>query len=122
VGCHQFPTPPRPCPPPCRSVARAAPLLLGGLETAVRDELTTQNLAAAPRFVMVTTAGVLEMEKMRPVDVLAQVGVCMHESAGGAVGGLEGAAFQPPPTASLPACPPLPASLSACPPQPAHLR
>ena len=55
-------------------MARAAPLLLGGLETAVRDELTTQNLAAAPRFVMVTTAGVLEMEKMRPVDVLAQVG------------------------------------------------
>ena len=41
---------------PCnrRSVARPAPLLLGGLlETAVRDELTTQNLGAAPRFVMV---------------------------------------------------------------------
>lgn len=56
-----------------RSVARSAPLMLGGLETSVRDELTTQNLGAAPRFVMVTTAGVLEMEKMRPVDVLAQL-------------------------------------------------
>ncbi|PSC67210.1 nuclear pore complex NUP155 [Micractinium conductrix] len=56
-----------------RRVPRATPLLLGGLETAVRDELTTQNLAAAPRFVVVTTAGVLEIEKMRPVDVLAQL-------------------------------------------------
>ncbi|KAL4425159.1 hypothetical protein ABPG77_008264 [Micractinium sp. CCAP 211/92] len=56
-----------------RSVPSSAPLLLGGLETAVRDELTTQNLGAAPRFVMVTTAGVLELEKLRPVDVLAQL-------------------------------------------------
>jgi hypothetical protein len=39
----------------------------------VRDELTTQNMGPAPRFVMVTTAGVMEVEKMRPVDVLAQV-------------------------------------------------
>lgn len=73
---------------PHRSVPRAAPLLVGGLlETwAVRDELTTQNLGAAPRFVMVTTAGVLEVEKMRPVDVLAQVGACMRVCMG-VVGG-----------------------------------
>ncbi|EFN51092.1 hypothetical protein CHLNCDRAFT_141404 [Chlorella variabilis] len=58
-----------------RSVPRPPPLLLGGLleAVAVRDELTTQNLGPAPCFVMVTTAGVLEMEKMRPVDVLAQL-------------------------------------------------
>lgn len=39
----------------------------------MRDELTSQNLGAVPRHVMVTTAGVLEVEKMRPVDVLGQV-------------------------------------------------
>jgi hypothetical protein len=56
-------------------VPRPAPPLLGGLleAVAVRDELTSQNLGAAPRHVMVTTAGVLEVEKMRPVDVLGQV-------------------------------------------------
>lgn len=41
-----------------RSVPRPAPLLLGSLlETAVRDELTSQNLGAAPRFVMVGSCG-----------------------------------------------------------------
>ena len=120
-GCYRLPYPALPCPclAPCRSVARAAPLLLGGLETAVRDELTTQNLAAAPRFVMVTTAGVLEMEKMRPVDVLAQVGsrgVWKNESAGGTVGGIAvGAAGRPPPTASSPAHLCLPACLPSPP-------
>ncbi|KAL4426022.1 hypothetical protein ABPG75_010038 [Micractinium tetrahymenae] len=71
VSQLEVPTPGEAC--AIRSVPRSAPLLLGGLEIAVRDELTTQNLGAAPRFVMVTTAGVLELEKMRPVDVLAQL-------------------------------------------------
>ncbi|KAI3427442.1 hypothetical protein D9Q98_010357 [Chlorella vulgaris] len=58
-----------------RSVPRPPPLLLGAAlaPVAVRDELTTQNMGPAPRFVMVTTAGVMEVEKMRPVDVLAQL-------------------------------------------------
>ncbi|PRW05942.1 nuclear pore complex Nup155 isoform B [Chlorella sorokiniana] len=72
VSQLEVPTPGEAC--AIRSVPRPAPLLLGGLlETAVRDELTSQNLGVAPRFVMVTTAGVLEMEKLRPVDVLAQL-------------------------------------------------
>ena len=77
------PVPPLLC-PHHRSVPRPPPLLLGGLleAVAVRDELTTQNLGPAPCFVMVTTAGVLKMEKMRPVDVLAQVGAGSCEAWG----------------------------------------
>lgn len=52
-------------------------MLLAALEAPVaggpRDELSLQNLAPPPRFVAVTTAGVLELEKLRPADVLAQV-------------------------------------------------
>lgn len=62
-----------------RSVAAARPLLAspegaaGAAAPGVRDELSAQNLAQPPRFVVVTTAGVLELEKLRPADVLAQV-------------------------------------------------
>lgn len=51
-----------------------APLLLGSaVEASVRDELTTQNVAPPPRFAVVTTAGVAEVERLRPADVLAQL-------------------------------------------------
>lgn len=51
----ESPTSHHSAPATCRSVPRPAPLLLGGLlETAVRDELTSQNLGVAPRFVMVS--------------------------------------------------------------------
>lgn len=52
-----------------------APLLFGtaSAEASVRDELTTQNIAPAPRFAVVTTAGVAEVERLRPADVLAQL-------------------------------------------------
>jgi len=52
-----------------------APLLIGtaAAEASIRDELTTQNVAPPPRFAVVTTAGVAEVERLRPVDVLAQL-------------------------------------------------
>jgi nuclear pore complex protein Nup155 len=51
-----------------------APLLIGTTtEASVRDELTTQNVAPPPRFAVVTTAGVAEVERLRPADVLAQL-------------------------------------------------
>lgn len=37
---------------------------------ALHDELHTQVVLPAPRFVLVSTAGVLELDKLRPVDVL----------------------------------------------------
>lgn len=37
---------------------------------ALHDELHTQVVLPAPRFVLVSTAGVLEVDKLRPVDVL----------------------------------------------------
>jgi nuclear pore complex protein Nup155 len=52
-----------------------APLLIGtaAAEASIRDELTTQNVAPPPRFAVVTTAGVAEVERLRPADVLAQL-------------------------------------------------
>ena len=38
-----------------------------GAELAMRDELTTQLGAPPPAFVLVSSAGVLEVEKRRPV-------------------------------------------------------
>ena len=86
------PAPPRHAPPrqiqrygPCRRSVGGPRALLAAFESSggaaaaaaaggPRDELSLQNLAPPPRFVAVTTAGVLELEKLRPVDVLAQVG------------------------------------------------
>ena len=39
----------------------------------IRSDATSINIAPAPRFVIVTTAGVLEVEKRRPVDVLSHL-------------------------------------------------
>ncbi len=67
--------------PPSRSVSLSRGLLLGAASesgTALAGplaELSAQNMAPPQRFVAVTTAGVLELEKLRPVDVLAQVRV-----------------------------------------------
>jgi hypothetical protein len=47
--------------------------MLAASAPAVRDELLGANLAPAPRWVAVTTAGVVQAERLRPVDVLAQV-------------------------------------------------
>ena len=56
------------------SRGRVPALLLGSAhEASVRDELTTQNVAPPPRFAVVTTAGVAEIERLRPADVLAQL-------------------------------------------------
>lgn len=41
--------------------------------SSARDEVTTQNAAPAPRFVLVSTAGVVEVEKLRPADVLSRL-------------------------------------------------
>ena len=42
-------------------------------DLAMRDELTTQLSLAPARFVVVNTAGVVELEKRRPVDSLALI-------------------------------------------------
>jgi nuclear pore complex protein Nup155 len=42
-------------------------------ETFARGDATSINVAPAPRFAIVTTAGVLEVERLRPADVLAQL-------------------------------------------------
>ena len=42
-------------------------------DLAMRDELTTQLSLAPTRFVVINTAGVVELEKRRPVDVLALI-------------------------------------------------
>lgn len=60
-----------------RGVPRSAPLMLTASAPAVRDELLGANLAPAPRWVAVTTAGVVQAERLRPVDVLAQVRFAM---------------------------------------------
>jgi nuclear pore complex protein Nup155 len=52
-----------PAPAALPAAAAAAP--------SVRDALTAQNFAPPPRFVLVTAAGVLELAKLRPADVLA---------------------------------------------------
>ena len=39
----------------------------------LRDELSAQVYLAPPRFMLVTTAGVLEIEKQRPIDLLRQI-------------------------------------------------
>lgn len=39
----------------------------------MQDELTTQLSGAPQPFVIISTAGVLEVEKRRPVDVLASI-------------------------------------------------
>lgn len=80
---------------------RAAPLLGAGLLEgwAVRDELTSQNLGAAPRWVLATTAGVLQLEKRRPVDVLAQVGLSVGGRRRGRWLPATGHAVQPGPSA-----------------------
>jgi nuclear pore complex protein Nup155 len=39
----------------------------------VRDDATSLNFTPAPRFVVVTTAGVVETERQRPVDILGQL-------------------------------------------------
>eukprot|EP00887_Chlorella_sp_A99_P007116 scaffold2.g7116.t1 len=49
------------------------PLLLGGAAAGPRDELTAQNVAPPPRFLAATTGGLAQLEKLRPVDVLAQL-------------------------------------------------
>lgn len=43
------------------------------LGTRMRDELYTEIFQSPQRFVMVTTGGVLQLEKRRPVDVMQQV-------------------------------------------------
>ena len=42
-------------------------------DLAMRDELTTQLSLQPPRFVVINTAGVVELEKRRPVDTLALI-------------------------------------------------
>lgn len=42
-------------------------------QSILRDELSSQVYVAPPRFVLVTTAGVLEIEKLRPIDILRQI-------------------------------------------------
>ena len=42
-------------------------------DLAMRDELTTQLSLAPPRFVVINTAGVVELEKRRPADTLALI-------------------------------------------------
>jgi hypothetical protein len=48
-------------PPPNQASAR------GGGEAGMRDELSAQLSAPPPSYVLVSTAGVLELEKRRPV-------------------------------------------------------
>lgn len=42
-------------------------------DLAMRDELTTQLSLTPSRFVVINTAGVVELEKRRPVDTLALI-------------------------------------------------
>lgn len=42
-------------------------------DLAMRDELTTQLALAPQRFVAINTAGVVELEKRRPLDTLALI-------------------------------------------------
>ena len=56
-------------------------------DLAMRDELTTQLSLAPARFVVVNTAGVVELEKRRPVD-------SSGAHSGGAQCGQAGAVFQ----------------------------
>ena len=51
----------------CAIAALPRPSVTASAELAMRDELTTQLGAPPPAFVLVSSAGVLEVEKRRPV-------------------------------------------------------
>ncbi|CAL8471349.1 g10891 [Coccomyxa elongata] len=57
----------------CAIATLGRPASASGAELAMRDELTMQLSAAPQPFVIISTAGVLEVEKRRPVDVLASI-------------------------------------------------
>lgn len=56
----------------------------------VRDDATSLNLTPPPRFVVVTTAGVVETERQRPVDILGQL--LEEKVSGSGSGGVNSAA------------------------------